>query len=156
MQQKWVTKLFGYDYEIIYKKGKENFMPDGLYLKYEEYGSLFYLSFIVPDWLQAIHKEWMQDPKISRMLHQLQHSSSFYPGYFWHNEEIHYKGHLYLCKKSKLKSTVLFELHSSLTVGHLGFTKTYEQVKHSFFWDGMKHEVFIFVDAFEVYQHNKG
>jgi hypothetical protein len=21
-QQKWVTKLFGYDYEIIYKKGK--------------------------------------------------------------------------------------------------------------------------------------
>jgi hypothetical protein len=23
-QQKWVTKLFGYDYEIIYNKGKEN------------------------------------------------------------------------------------------------------------------------------------
>jgi hypothetical protein len=23
-QQKWVTKLFGYDYEIIYKKGKDN------------------------------------------------------------------------------------------------------------------------------------
>jgi hypothetical protein len=23
-QQKWVTKLFGYDYEIIYKQGKEN------------------------------------------------------------------------------------------------------------------------------------
>jgi hypothetical protein len=23
-KQKWVTKLFGYDYEIIYKKGKEN------------------------------------------------------------------------------------------------------------------------------------
>src|ERR1700677_5165369 len=23
-QQKWVTKLFGYDYEIIYKKSKDN------------------------------------------------------------------------------------------------------------------------------------
>jgi hypothetical protein len=30
MQQKWVTKLFGYDYEIIYTKGKENFMVDAL------------------------------------------------------------------------------------------------------------------------------
>jgi hypothetical protein len=29
-QQKWVTKLFGYDYEIIYNKGKENVVVDGL------------------------------------------------------------------------------------------------------------------------------
>jgi hypothetical protein len=29
-QQKWVTKLFGYDYEIIYKKGKDNVMVDAL------------------------------------------------------------------------------------------------------------------------------
>ena len=35
-QQKWVTKLFGYDYEIIYKKGKENMVVDALSRKYEE------------------------------------------------------------------------------------------------------------------------
>jgi hypothetical protein len=29
-QQKWVTKLFGYDYEIIYKKGKDNVLADAL------------------------------------------------------------------------------------------------------------------------------
>jgi hypothetical protein len=27
-KQKWVTKLFGYDYEIIYKKGKDNVVAD--------------------------------------------------------------------------------------------------------------------------------
>jgi hypothetical protein len=54
-QQKWVTKLFGYDYEIIYKKGKENVVADALSQKYEDEGSLFSLSFIVPDWLQAVH-----------------------------------------------------------------------------------------------------
>jgi hypothetical protein len=53
-QQKWVTKLFGYDYEIIYKKGKDNVVADALSQKYEEEGSLFSLSFIVPDWLQAV------------------------------------------------------------------------------------------------------
>ena len=29
-KQKWVTNLFGYDYEIIYKKGKDNFVADAL------------------------------------------------------------------------------------------------------------------------------
>jgi hypothetical protein len=53
-QQKWVTNLFGYDYEIIYKKGKDNVVADALSRKYEEEGSLFSLSFIVPDWLQAV------------------------------------------------------------------------------------------------------
>jgi hypothetical protein len=30
-QQKWVTKLFGYDYEIIYKKVKDNVVADALF-----------------------------------------------------------------------------------------------------------------------------
>jgi hypothetical protein len=29
-QQKWVTNLFGYDCEIIYKKGKDNVVVDAL------------------------------------------------------------------------------------------------------------------------------
>jgi hypothetical protein len=45
-QHKWVTKMFGYDHEIIYKKRKENVVVDALSKKYEE-GSLFSLSFIV-------------------------------------------------------------------------------------------------------------
>ena len=45
-QQKWVTKFFGYDYEIIYKKGKENVVVDALSRKYEE-GSLFFLSIVL-------------------------------------------------------------------------------------------------------------
>jgi hypothetical protein len=53
-QQKWLTKIFGYDYEIIYKKGKANVVADALSQKYEEEGSLFSLSFIIPDWLQAV------------------------------------------------------------------------------------------------------
>jgi hypothetical protein len=55
-QQKWVTQLFGYDYEIIYKKGKDNVDVDALSKKYEDEGSLFSLSFIVPDWLQAVRQ----------------------------------------------------------------------------------------------------
>ena len=29
-QHKWATKMLGYDYEIIYKKGKDNVVSDAL------------------------------------------------------------------------------------------------------------------------------
>ena len=74
-QKKWVTKLFGYDYEITYKKGKYNVVADALSQKYEDKGSLFSLSFNVPDWLQVVHQEWLQDPKSSHLIQQLQNKA---------------------------------------------------------------------------------
>jgi len=44
-QHKWVTKMLGHEYEIIYKKGKENVVVDSLSRKFEEDGSLLVLSF---------------------------------------------------------------------------------------------------------------
>jgi hypothetical protein len=63
---------------------------------------------------------------------------------------------LYLSKQSNLKSTVLSELHATPTTGHYGFTKTYDRVKHSFFWDGMKQDIHNFVAECDMCQHNKG
>jgi hypothetical protein len=149
-QQKWVTKLFGYDYEIIYKKGKDNVVEDALSQKYEEEGSLFSLSFIVPDWLQAVFQEWLQDPKSSHLIQQLQTNAPASPEYSWLQDELRYKVRLYLSKQSKIKSTVLSELHATPTAGHSGFTKTYDRVKCSFFWDGMKQDICKFFTECEV------
>jgi hypothetical protein len=63
---------------------------------------------------------------------------------------------LYLSKQSKLKSTVLSELHATPTAGHSRFTKTYDRVKRSFFWDDMKQDIRNFVAECEVCQCNKG
>jgi hypothetical protein len=51
---------------------------------------------------------------------------------------------------------VLSKIHATPIVGHSRFTKTYDRVKCSFFWDGMKHDVRNFVAECDVYQHNKG
>jgi hypothetical protein len=129
---------------------------DALSRKYEDEGSLFSLSFIVPDWLQVVRQEWLQDPKSSQMIQQLQSSAPSPPGYSWLHDELRYKGCLYLSKKSNLKSIVLYELHATLTAWHSGFTKTYDRVKRYFFWDGMKQDIHTFVVECDVCQHNKG
>jgi hypothetical protein len=132
-KQKWVTNLFGYDYAIIYKKGKDNVVVDALSRKYEDKGFLFSLSFIVPHWLQVVHQEWLHDHKSSHLIQQLQSNYLVSIWYSWINDEIRYKGHFYLSKQSKIKSTILYELHATPTSGHSGLTKTYDRIKHSFF-----------------------
>jgi hypothetical protein len=64
--------MLGYDYEIIYKKGKKKVVADALSRKYEEEGSLFSLSLIVVDWSTELRKEWFADPKIACLVQQLQ------------------------------------------------------------------------------------
>jgi hypothetical protein len=76
--------------------------------------------------------------------------------YSWNNEELRYKGCLYLCKQSQLKCIVISELHASPIAGHSGFSKTYERVKHFFFLEGMKQDVRTFVVDYEVCQRKKG
>jgi hypothetical protein len=51
---------------------------------------------------------------------------------------------------------VVFELHATPTTGHFGFMKTYDRVKRSFLWDGMKQDIHSFVAECDVCQHNKG
>jgi hypothetical protein len=67
------------------------------------------------------------------MIQQLKTNSPISPGYSWHDDELHYKGHLYLSKQSQLKATVISKLHANPTAGHSGFTKTYDRVKCYFY-----------------------
>jgi hypothetical protein len=90
------------------------------------------------------------------LIQQLQSNAPTSPGYSWLHDELRYKGCFYLSKQSKLKSTVLSELHATPTTRHSEFTKTYDRVKRSFFWDGMKQDIRNFVAECDVCQRNKG
>ena len=53
-QQKWVSNLMGYDYEITYKKGKDHLVMDALSRTFDDQGSLSAISMPVPNWLQLV------------------------------------------------------------------------------------------------------
>ena len=61
-KQKWVTKMLGYDFEIIYKKRQLNFFEDALSRKDEEVEALLCaISIIQPDWITEARDEWKKD-----------------------------------------------------------------------------------------------
>jgi hypothetical protein len=155
-QQKWVTKILGYDFEIVYKKGKQNVVADALSRKDEDVEAFLYaISIIQPDWIIEARDEWKNDEKVWTLIERLQQDSGASDTFTWKNDSLWYKDHLYLCKNSQLKQKVLLELHTSPVGGHSGFLKTYHRVKKDFFWDGLKTDVQRFVADCLVCQQNK-
>ena len=155
-QQKWVTKMLGYDYEIIYKKGKDNVVADALSRKYEEQGSLLSLSSPVLDWLEEAQQEWSNDSSLSQVIKKIQENAQPQPGYTWQDDTLRYKDRLVLSSNSALKHRILTELHSSPLAGHSGFQKTYARARRSFFWQGMKKDIHTFVEECDTCQRHKG
>src|ERR1700722_12765343 len=145
-QQKWVTKMLGYDFEIIYKKGKQKVVADALSRKDEDVEALLCtISIIQPNWINTAREEWKNDEEVWALIRELQQDSSTSDIFSWKNNSLWYKDCLYLCKNSQLKQNILLELHTSPVGGHSGFLKTYHRVKKDFFGDGLKTNVQRFV-----------
>ena len=126
--------MLGYDFEIIYKKGKQNVVADALSMKDEDVEALFYaISIIQPDWIIEARGEWKNDEEIWTFIQKLQQDPSASNTFMWKDDFLWYKDCLYLCKSFQLKQKVLLEFRSSLVGGHSGFLKTYHRLKKRFF-----------------------
>jgi hypothetical protein len=66
-QQKWVTKLLGYDYDIVYKKGTENLVADALSCILE-YVELHTISTTTWPIIEIIKDEQHSDPELQKIV----------------------------------------------------------------------------------------
>jgi hypothetical protein len=129
----------GYDFEIVYKKGKQNVVAYALSRKDDDVeASLCAISIIQPDWIIEASDEWKNDEKVWTLIQRLQQDSSASDTFTWKNDSLWYTYCLYLCKNSQLKQKVLLELQTSPVGGHSGFLKTYHRVKKDFFGMDLK------------------
>lgn len=67
-QQKWIAKLLGYDFTIVYKKGKENLVADAL----SRVAKLYFMIVVIGQFVQQIKDSYKDDSKISKLVQQLQ------------------------------------------------------------------------------------
>lgn len=121
MQQKWLTKLLGYDYDIVYKIGQENKVADALSRQEKcDHNSMAALSVVQTDWLKDLKQSWQDDVDIQKIITELVGNPSSHKHYSWQHDVLTYKGRLVVGSEKNMRAKILLELHDSPVGGHSG------------------------------------
>jgi len=81
-KQKCVTNILGYDFEIIYKKEKKNFVAYELSRKDEDVEAfLCAISNIQPNWIAEARDEWKNDEEVWKLIQKLQQDPSTFDAF---------------------------------------------------------------------------
>lgn len=143
-QARWLPKLLGYDYQVEYRKGRDNQAADSL-----SRVTLHFMSISKPqaDWWHQLQVECQQDPFYSALSsnpHLIQ------PDGIWF-----YRGKVYLHPTSSILPNILIECHTTPTGRHFGFHKTLSRIRSDFYWPGMRQSVRTFLQECQTCQHCK-
>ena len=130
--QKWVAKLFGYDFEIQFHLGLENKAVDALsHIPI----STELAPLLIPSRLDTllVNSQVEVDPHLAKIWQGLLADPNAYPRYSLDHGLLLYKGCLVLPKVSPLIPTLLQEGHASVVRGHSGFLRIYKRLSWDFF-----------------------
>ena len=86
----------GYDYEITYKKGKDNLVADALSCTFDDHASVSVISILIPNWLQSVQEGYVNESSLSKIIQQLVSNPSVVPHYSWDGSSLRYKRRLVL------------------------------------------------------------
>jgi hypothetical protein len=146
-QQKWVSKVQAYDFDIEYVKGKKNVVVDTLSRR----PATFSMTEISTDWKSILLVEYSKNTFACELMEGIIQDDR----YRVVDDIIYYKDRIYLVPESTLKDKILRAVHDAPLAGHPGYLKTYRQVRERFSWKGLKEDVLRYVRECMTCQQNK-
>jgi hypothetical protein len=132
-QQKWVSKIQAYGFDIEFVKGKNNVVVDSQSRR----PSVYAMTDISVDWKAHLLLEYSKN----RFAFELMDGKVQDDNFKTVDDIIYYRGQIFLVPESTFKTRVLHACHDSPLAGHQGLVKTYKQVRERFTWRGMKEDV---------------
>lgn len=131
----------GLQYEIQYKKGKENTVADAL--SRATHGKILQMSVssVSSELWGLIKREWENDPKLVELIAQIQQKPSEYPKCKWVDGILTRKGRLVIGASLQTRNIILEWLHASPVAGHSGVRATEKRIKSIFYWKGMLRDI---------------
>lgn len=153
-QQKWLTKLLGFDYEIKYKKGSENTAADALSRVDSKAMSLYALSSVNTDLLNEIQESWLYDQNLTDLITAI-NAGRAPEGYSFTDQQLRKRGRLMVGNKESLRRKLIRLIHASAEGGHSGVAVTIQKMKRLFVWKGLNRDVKEFIRKCDVCQRNK-
>ncbi|KAH9783665.1 hypothetical protein KPL71_009410 [Citrus sinensis] len=149
-QQKWLAKLIGYEYEILYRPGRDNAAVDALSRRPDS-PTLNYL-FVPQVALWEEIKSAAKEDEYMRKIARIAQNQAAGP-YSSRNGLMFFKGNVVV--PHKIRETLLFEAHNTRVGGHFGVLRTYKCLAQQFYWPSMFHSVQEYVGKCETCQRTK-
>ena len=113
-QMKWLPKLMGYDYEIVYKQGKENVSADAL-SRLQNTGEMLQMmsTTLSSGFYQRIVDSWTKDVQLQALIQTLQTVNPTSKHYTWSASSLLRKGKLVVGDDAALKQDLLHHFHAT-------------------------------------------
>ncbi|GJS49281.1 ty3-gypsy retrotransposon protein [Tanacetum coccineum] len=158
LQQKYVRKLMGFDFNIEYKPGVSNQVADALSRMYEAdegvIATFMAMSQPLVDFLAELRGENEGLEELQR-LHQKIDQREELIGFRREQGLLIYQDRYYIGAESKLKRALMSEFHDTPSAGHGEIKKMLVGLSVLFFWKGMRKSVEEYVKQCLVCQQTK-
>ncbi|GJX99564.1 ty3-gypsy retrotransposon protein [Tanacetum coccineum] len=153
---KWLPKLLGYDYEIMYKKGSENVVADAL-SRMDSSGELLqiYVSSVSSGVWDKVKDSWKNDLDTQNLIKSLEHHSYKGNKYSWTGEILKRKGKVVVGNDPELRKELVQHFHDEAIGGHSGAHVTMKKLGSLFYWKGLKKMVKQMIRDCDVCQRQK-
>ncbi|GKE28307.1 transposon ty3-G gag-pol polyprotein, partial [Tanacetum coccineum] len=123
-QMKWLPKLIGFDYEVIYKQGKDNVVADALSRKERE-GECLHINIttVSTALYNQVKQTWLTDNHLKAICHQLK-EGQIKKHYSLVNDQLLRKRKLVVGTNAQLRQELLNHFHG----GSIGIRKEVKQM----------------------------
>lgn len=144
-QQKYLSRLLGCRYNIVYRLGKLNAAADTLSRRKasssDDATLLHLLSSLMSDFFGQIVNAAKSDPKYLHTRSTVIADPTRLPNYRMHDDLLLYKNANVIPDDDALKRTVFNKVHTSVMGGHLGIKGMVSHITRSFFWQDMQDDI---------------
>lgn len=132
-QQKWLSKLAGFDFTVEYKRGTENNIADAL--SRLPCTQLFEItvSSVQSDLMDKLKQQWETDLHLQQLIQDLQRDPASHVHYKWQQGILTRKGRLVVSNDQTLRTSILSWMHSSPQGGHSGIDVTTKNIQTLFY-----------------------
>ena len=127
-QHSWLTKLMEYDYDISYKKRKENVAVDALSRVYKGELLAMAVSSIFSRLMEKIQGSRWNDPHLVELIFKLQNQNSLKSPYAWKDEQLTRRGRLVVGSEMTLQTKLIQLFHEGGLGGHSGMRATLKRI----------------------------
>nr|GEU88200.1 putative mitochondrial protein [Tanacetum cinerariifolium] len=136
---KWLPKLLGYDYEIVYKKGSENVVVDALSRVDSSVELLqIIISSVSSGVWDKVKDSWKNNLDTQNLIKSFENHSYKGNKYSWTGEILKRKEKVVVGNDPKLRKEPVQHLYDEAIGGHSGAHVTMKKLGSLFYWKGLK------------------